>query len=59
MKKMKKILLAVVSVVIIIAIYLKIELSDEEAYKMCLGAQGISNTIAKVLGDEPSNACNE
>ncbi|ALC85259.1 hypothetical protein AM499_05080 [Bacillus sp. FJAT-22090] len=59
MKKMKKILLAVVTVVIIIAIYLKIELSDEAEYKMCLGVQGISNTIAKVLGDEPSNACNE
>ncbi|SES45306.1 hypothetical protein [Psychrobacillus sp. OK032] len=59
---MKKILSAVVAVVIIVGvvgIYYKIELSDEAEYKKCLEAQGISNTIAKVVGDEPTNACNE
>ncbi|MBI0581212.1 hypothetical protein IEC97_28265 [Neobacillus cucumis] len=59
---MKKILSAVVAVVItvgIAGIYYKIELSDEAKYKKCLEAQGISNTIAKVVGDEPTNACNE
>ncbi|MFJ7825711.1 hypothetical protein [Psychrobacillus sp. NPDC096623] len=60
---MKKKLLTVVTGVIVVAlalgIYLKIELSDEAEYKGCLGAQGISNTIAKVVGDEPTNACNE
>ena len=58
----KKILSAVVAVVItvgIAVIYYKIELSDEAKYKKCLEAQGISNTIAKVVGDEPTNACNE
>ncbi|MEH7239503.1 hypothetical protein [Bacillus sp. JJ1562] len=59
---MKKILSAVVAVVIIVGIagiFYKIELSDEADYKKCLKAQGISNTIAKVVGDEPTNACNE
>ena len=59
---MKKILLAVVTAVIIVGIvgiYYKVELSDEAKYKKCLEAQGISNTIGKVLGDEPTNACNE
>ncbi|WP_158582940.1 hypothetical protein [Lysinibacillus yapensis] len=56
---MKKILLAAITLVIIVGIYYKIELSDEAEYKKCLEAQGISNAIAKVLGDEPTNACNE
>lgn len=56
---MKKILFAVVSVIIIVSIVLNFVISDESEYKMCLGAQGISNTIAKVFGDEPTNACNE
>jgi len=56
---MKKILSVVASVVIIVIIVLKFGISDESEYKMCLGAQDISNTIAKVLGDEPTNACNE
>ena len=58
----KKILSAVVAVVIIVGIvgiYYKNELSDEAKYEKCLQAQGISNTIAKVVGDEPTNACNE
>ena len=62
MKKMKNTLLAVLTFVIlvgIVGIYYKNELSEEAEYKKCLEAQGISNTIAKVLGDEPTNACNE
>lgn len=55
----KKILSAVVAVVIIVGIVGIIELSNEAEYKKCLEAQGISNTIAKVVGDEPTNACNE
>jgi hypothetical protein len=56
---MKKVLMGVVSIVIIVIIVLKFGISDQSEYKMCLGAQGISNTIAKVLVDEPTNACNE
>ncbi|MCG7344848.1 hypothetical protein MHZ92_11940 [Sporosarcina sp. ACRSL] len=62
---MKKILSAVVAVVIIVGIvgiggmYYKNQLSEEAKYKKCLQAQGISNSIAKVVGDEPTNACNE
>ncbi|MDP1420347.1 hypothetical protein Q8G35_18650 [Peribacillus simplex] len=56
---MKNILFAVASFVIIVSIVLNFGISDESEYKMCLGAQGISNTIAKVFGDETTNACNE
>ncbi|WP_156431135.1 hypothetical protein [Bacillus sp. FJAT-29814] len=56
---MKKILSAVVAVVIIVGIVGIMKLSKEAEYKKCLEAQGISNTIAKVVGDEPTNACNE
>ncbi len=54
---MKKVLI-VVAMLIAVTIVLEFWVSDESEYKMCLGAQGISNTIAKVVGDRPTNACN-
>ncbi|MGE8203627.1 hypothetical protein ACQKP0_03610 [Heyndrickxia sp. NPDC080065] len=56
---MKRILFAVASVVIIASIVLHYGIPDKLEYKMCLGAQGISNTFAKIFGDEPTNACNK
>lgn len=45
--------------IIIVSVVLHYGVSDELEYKMCLGAQGITNTIAGVFGDEPTIACNE
>ncbi|MFE4077257.1 hypothetical protein [Peribacillus sp. YIM B13477] len=55
---MKKILLAV-AVVILVMIVFSFVLSDETEYKMCLGAQEVSNKMAKALGEKPTNFCNE
>ncbi|MGE7092996.1 hypothetical protein ACQKII_16385 [Lysinibacillus sp. NPDC048646] len=55
----KKMLFFGVSIIIIGSTVLHYGVSDELEYKMCLGAQGVSNTFATVFGDEPTNACNE
>jgi len=60
MKKKMIIGLGIVfSVTIMASLVLHFGLSDEKEYKMCLETQKISNTFAKVIGDEPTNVCNE
>ncbi|MDM5233440.1 hypothetical protein [Lysinibacillus pakistanensis] len=58
-KGAKKVFFAGALIIIIGSAVLHYGVSDELEYKMCLGAQGISNTLADVFGDEPTNACNE
>lgn len=58
-KGAKKLLFAGATIIIIGSAVLHFGVSDELEYKLCLGAQGVSNTLANVFGDEPTNACNE
>lgn len=58
-KGAKKFLFAGALIIVLGSAVLHYGISDELEYKMCLGAQGVSNTLADVFDDEPTNACNE